>query len=227
MKLAILAPPARAEGIKAILADYRHDGTVSDSIARLISLVHQQQPAAVIVASGVENAAYAPLAQVYAQGCKIIALAYPADPDAKTLATVAGALGGAVLYPDEATGGVNPEQVMAALSTLTGQPPAWLQEATADPLLTLAISETLKAGGQYSSRLLADRLHCDEKVARSLAQRVSQLPGAMPPRAPNPGVLVLPGASAEAGGICAWLQGVLAASGVQPGKPRQRSRKTA
>ncbi len=216
MKIALLAPEERAAILRQGLAASGHEVhfPTAPSVLELIRTVFQTKPAAVVVAAGIEKAAYAPLAQVYAEGCGIVALCYPA-PDAGTLATVAGALGGAVVYPRQNEEGrltIPGGDILTALDAVTSPRPAWLAEAQADPMLAAAVNAVLEHGGQYSVRLIQGWLHVDVRVASNMARRIRDMPGSTPPTARAPGLLRLPQVTAAQKGVQALLRGVLAAS---------------
>ncbi len=233
MKIALLAPEERAAVLRQGLANSGHEVHLpaTPSVLELIRTVFQTKPAAVVVAAGIEKAAYAPLVQVYAEGCGIVALCYPA-PDAGTLATVAGALGAAVVYPrpnDEGKLTIPGGDILTALDAVTSPRPVWLEAAQADPMLAAAIAAVLEHGGQYSVRLIQGWLHVDVRVASDMARRIKDLPGSMPPTARAPGILQLPQVTAAQKGAQALLRGVLAASkmggrkGMRPHHRRRRS----
>jgi hypothetical protein len=225
LKIAVLAPEDRLPPLERGLAANGYEVVTpnSPSVPDLVALVFREKPAAVVVAAGIEKAAYAPLAQVYAEGCGLVALAYP-TPDAGTLATVAGALGGAVVYPrpnDEGKLTIPGEEIRTAIEAVTTPRPAWLEEAQTDPLFATAINAVLEHGGMYSSRLLQQWLHISRPQAVSLASRIRALPGASPPTTTAPGMLVLPQVSYAQKGAQALLRGALAAAKLPIRKPRR------
>ncbi len=230
MKIAVLAPPER-QALTPLLQRSGHEvlTPTPPTVAGLVALVRDAAPAVVVVSSGIPQAAYAPLAQVYAARCGIVALCYP-SLDAGTLAVVVGALGGAVLHPRPNAEGrltIRGADILAALDAVTSPRPAWLEAAQADPLFAAAVDAALAHGGMYSSRLLAAWLHVSLPTSRLLAHRIAALPGAQPPTHSAPGVLALPQAEAAGVGARALLRGVLSAAKLPIRKPRRRHKRQA
>lgn len=198
----VLAGPA----IQSVIQSAGHEVIALVEVRAAVKVAAQQRPEAVVVYSGVADAEYMPLGRLYARGMGLVALA-GRDARGDALAAVVGALGGAVLRPQEGRSGYASADILAALEAVTGQPPEWLPAVAADPMLAAAVDAALEHGGMYSSRLLARWLHVDDHAARVLSKRIAELPGALPPAQTAPGVLRLPGAEAQARGVRALLAG--------------------